>query len=50
MAQDDEEISKWRFLYSDFANKAAAGVGIVLSPQANLVEDEVWIEGRILAD
>ena len=46
---EDEEISKWSFIYSGFQNKAAAGVGIVLSPRAKLIEDKVWMEWRILA-
>ena len=45
---EDEEWLNWSFLNSGFESKAAAGVGIVLSPSAKLIEDEVFIEGRIL--
>ena len=46
---DDAILNGWRFVYSGFQVKARAGVGIVLSPHAKLIEDKVWLEGRILS-
>ena len=46
--KDDPLISKWTFINSGFKKKAAAGVGIVLSPQVKLIEKEIILEGRIL--
>ena len=46
---EDDILKGWRFIYSGFPVKARAGVGIVLSPQVKLIEDKIWLEGRILS-
>ena len=46
---EDEELLNWSFLNSGYQTKAAAGVGIVMSPCVKLIEDEVYMEGRIIA-
>ena len=47
--RDDPSISKWTYINSGFKKKAAAGIGIILSPQAKLIDHEIWIEGRIIS-
>ena len=47
--EKDPLNSKWTYINSGFKKKAAAGVGIILSPQVKLIKSNIWIEGRILS-
>ena len=47
--ENDEELSGWKFINAGLKSKASAGVGIVLSPEVKLIDnDNKILGGRIL--
>ena len=45
---NDSLLNGWKFINSGFQNKSSAGVGLIISPQSEIIDINVVMEGRIL--